>query len=151
MRTRMKVPVEDRIALQDLMTEYCYAVDKLTDLDDLLNLFTDDAVLDFSDIGLQAMPGKQRFRPFYENVFADMTHHTHYISNFRPESYTGETAVMTAYAEGLGRSRDGNTVQVHVRYRMNFLKIADEWKISAYYILKGMPMPESLAEIHHDH
>lgn len=148
---KIKVPVEDRIALQDLLTEYCYAVDKLTDLPELLDLFTDDALLDFSDIGLQEMKGKERFREFYENVFAGMTHHTHYISNFRVESYTGDTAVMTAYAEGLGRSVDGNTVQVHVRYRMHCVKLNDEWKISAYYNCKGMPMPESLTDIHNDH
>lgn len=145
-----KVPVEDRIALQDLMTEYCYAVDKLTDLDDLLDLFTDDAVLDFSDIGLPAMNGKARFREFYQTVFADMTDHQHYITNFRVASYSGDTAVMTAYVQGLGRAKDGNTVEVHVRYRMDCLKVGDAWKCSAYYILKGMPMPESLTEIHHD-
>lgn len=147
---KIKVPVEDRIALQDLLTEYCYAVDKLTDLPDLLDLFTDDAVLDFSDIGLQVMEGKERFREFYESVFAGMSHHTHYISNFRMESYTGETAVMSAYAEGLGRAKDGNTVQVHVRYCMHCVKVDGDWKISAYYNRKGMPMPDSLTEIHHD-
>ncbi|WP_185267075.1 nuclear transport factor 2 family protein [Halopseudomonas xiamenensis] len=148
---KIRLPLEDRIALQDLMTEYCYAVDKLTDLPELLDLFTDDALLDFSDIGLAAMPGKERFRQFYENVFANMTHHTHYISNFRVAAYEGDTAAMTAYVEGLGRSRDGNSVQVHVRYRMDCVKVAGEWKISAYYILEGMPMPESLTEIHQDH
>lgn len=148
---KTKVPVEDRIALQDLMTDYCYAVDKLTDLPELLDLFTDDAVLDFSDIGLKAMPGKERFREFYENVFTGMTHHTHYISNFRVASYTGDAAVMNAYVDGLGRSEDGNTVEVHVRYRMDCVRVADEWKINAYYILKGMPMPDSLTEIHNDH
>jgi len=146
----IKVPVEDRIALQDMMTEYCYAVDKLTDLDDLLDLFTDDAVLDFSDIGLPAMPGKERFREFYQAVFADMSHHQHYISNFRVSSYSGDAAVMTAYVQGLGRSNDGNTVLVHVRYRMDFVKVNGAWKCSAYYILKGMPMPDSLTQIHHD-
>src|SRR5690554_2242059 len=145
-----KVPLEERIALQDLMTEYCYAVDKLTDLEDLLALFTDDAVLDFSDIGLPAMHGKARFREFYEAVFNDMTHHQHYITNFRVASYSGDKAVMTAYVQGLGRAKDGNTVEVHVRYRMDCTKVGDTWKCSAYYILQGMPMPDSLTQIHSD-
>ncbi|MBU6269549.1 MAG: nuclear transport factor 2 family protein [Sphingomonadales bacterium] len=141
-------PIEERIALQDLMTDYCYAVDGLNDVEELLALFTEDAVLDFSDIGLPAMHGRAEHRKFYEGVFADMSHHTHYISNFRLVSYDGDSAVMRSYVQGLGRSNDGNEVQVHVRYRMDCVKRAGAWKCQAYYILAGMPMPGSLAEIH---
>ena len=146
-----QMPLEERIALQDLMTDYCYAVDKLTDVDELLDLFTDDAVLDFSDIGLAAMPGKAAFREFYDAVFADMSHHQHYISNFRVESFTGDTATIRAYVQGLGRANDGNEVHVHVRYRMDCVKTVDSWKCSKYWILSGMPMPDSLEKIHGDH
>lgn len=142
------IPLEERIALQDLMTDYCYAVDKLTDIDELLGLFTDDAVLDFSAIGLPAMPGKAEFRKFYERVFADMSHHTHYISNFRVEQYQGTQGVMRAYVQGLGRSKDGNEVHVHVRYRMECVKTDAGWKCSRYEISPGMPLPGSLDEIH---
>ncbi|HEY8352659.1 MAG TPA: nuclear transport factor 2 family protein [Sphingomonadales bacterium] len=145
------IPIEERLALQDLMTDYCYAVDKLTDVDELLDLFTDDAVLDFSDIGLAAMHGKAEFRKFYENVFADMSHHTHYITNFRVETYDGERAVMRAYVQGLGRAKDGNEVHVHVRYRMSCVRTAEGWKCDNYRISPGMPMPASLEEIHADH
>lgn len=141
-------PIEERIALQDLMTDYCYAVDGLNDVDELLALFTEDAVLDFSDIGLPAMHGRAEHRKFYEGVFADMSHHTHYISNFRLVSYDGEKAVMRSYVQGLGRSKDGNEVLVHVRYRMDCVKQSGAWKCAAYYIYGGMPMPGSLAEIH---
>lgn len=141
-------PLEERIAIQDLMTDYCYAVDKLTDVDGLLDLFTEDAVLDFSDIGLPAMQGRAAHRKFYDGVFADMSHHTHYISNFRLESYAGTAASMRSYVQGLGRAKDGNEVLVHVRYRMDCVKVAGAWKCSRYFILAGMPMPGSLAAIH---
>lgn len=147
----MIVPAEERIALQDLMTDYCWAVDALDDLEGLLDLFTDDAVLDFSAIGLPAMPGKEAFRGFYTRVFADMSHHQHYITNFRVESYTGTQASMRSYAHGLGRSKDGNSVDVHVRYRMVCDKVDGIWKISRYEISAGMPLPGSLDEIHGDH
>lgn len=145
-----QMPLEERIALQDLMVDYCYAVDKLTDVDELLTLFTDEAVLDFSDIGLPAMPGKAAFRKFYETVFADMSHHTHYISNFRVESYADDTANMRAYVQGLGRAKDGNEVHVHVRYRMECMKQDGRWLCSKYQIFTGMPLPGSLNEIHGD-
>jgi len=144
------IPVEERLALQDLMTDYCYAVDKLTDVEELLDLFTEDAVLDLSDIGLPLMSGRAEYRKFYDSVFADMSHHTHYISNFRVESYAGDTAVMRAYVQGLGRSKAGNEVLVHVRYRMDCVKRGGVWKCAKYYIFAGMPMPGSLEEIHGD-
>ncbi|MDR2856999.1 MAG: nuclear transport factor 2 family protein [Novosphingobium sp.] len=145
-----RIPLEERIAIQDLMTDYCYAVDKLTDVDDLLALFTEDAVLDFSDIGLPLMRGRAEHRAFFESVFADMSHHTHYISNFRLDSYDGSKATMRAYVQGLGRAKDGNEVLVHVRYRMDCVKQQDGWKCEQYFILGGMPMPGSLTDIHGD-
>lgn len=141
------IPLEERIALQDLMTDYCYAVDKLSEVDDLLDLFTEDAVLDFSDIGLPAMPGKAEFRQFYESVFANMSHHTHYISNFRLQHYDGKQATMRAYVQGLGRAKDGNQVHVHVRYLMDCVKSDSGWKCSKYVITAGMPI-ESLDAVH---
>ena len=143
-----QLPIEERFALQDLMTDYCYAVDQLSDVEQLLALFTDDAILDFSDIGLPAMPGKAAFRAFYEGVFDDMTHHQHYLSNFRVEAYDGNTATLRAYVQGLGRDKSGNEVHVHVRYRMETVKTSQGWKCRHYWILGGMPMPDSLEEIH---
>lgn len=51
-------PIEERVAREDLMTEYCYRVDALDDVPAVLDLFTDNAVLDFSFIGLPLMDGK---------------------------------------------------------------------------------------------
>lgn len=141
-------PLEDRIALQDVMTEYCYRVDALDDIPAILDLFTDDAVLDFSGIGLTAMNGKEAFKAFYESVFADMSHHNHYICNFRLDAYDGESAAMRSYARGMGRSNDGGMVDVDVRYLMNFVRSGDDWKITRYEIHPGMPMPAALSEVH---
>ncbi len=141
-------PLDERIALQDLMTDYCYAVDQLSDVESLLDLFTEDAVLDFTDIGLPAMPGKPEFRKFYTGVFEDMSHHTHYLSNFRVEAYSGDRATVRAYVQGLGRGNDGNETHVHVRYRMACVKRDDGWKCASFWILTGMPLPDSLEELH---
>ena len=98
--------------------------------------------------GLPVMPGKAEFKTFYDGVFADMTHHQHYISNFRVESYDGDKATMRAYVQGLGRAKDGNQVHVHVRYRMQCVRTGAGWKCRKYDILAGMPLPGSLEEIH---
>jgi ketosteroid isomerase-like protein len=144
------MPLEDRIALQDLMTDYCYAVDTLSDINGLLDLFTDDVVFDFTRIGLPLMNGKEDVRTFFDRVFADMTHHAHHIGNFRVDSYDGSKASMRAYVQGLGRARDGNTVDVHVCYYFDCVRTDAGWKCRKYWMHALMPLPGSLAEIHAD-
>jgi ketosteroid isomerase-like protein len=139
---------KDRIALQDLMIDYCYAVDKLDDIDGLLSLFTPDAVLDFSSIGLPLMNGHADIRHFFERVFDDMTHHAHYITNFKLDRYDGDTASMRAYVIGMGRAKDGNTVDVKVYYTFDSIRTEAGWKAQRYSIRPMMPLPASLAEIH---
>lgn len=146
----VSIPLEDRIALQDLMTAYCYAVDKLDDVPGILALFTEDAVLDFRKIGLPLMNGHGDIQAFFDGVFADMSHHAHYITNFRPEVWDGDTAAMSAYVIGMGRAKDGNEVLVHVQYRFDCVRTAVGWKANRYSMFGMMPLPGSLAEMHGD-
>jgi hypothetical protein len=44
--------IEDRFALQDVVTAFCNAVDSLEDMDGLLNCFTEDAAFDLRGIDL---------------------------------------------------------------------------------------------------
>ncbi|MFV8816143.1 nuclear transport factor 2 family protein [Haliea sp. E17] len=144
------IPLETRVALQDQMTEYCYLVDNIGELDPLLDYFTEDAVLDFSAIGLPFMNGRADYRKFYSEVFENMSHHTHYLTNFRIDAYDGDSASTRAYVQGMGRANDGNEVLVHVRYTMDFVREGDQWKCRKYNIYPGMPLPASLDEIHGD-
>ena len=123
-----QMPQHVRQALQDLMTDYCYAVDGLKDVEPLLALFTEDAVADLTAIGLPLMEGKPAIRAFFDGVFAGMSHHFHMIANFRPQSWDGEVGAMTAYVVGMGRANDGNTVTVQVHYRMECVQQGDAWK-----------------------
>lgn len=42
----MQCPIEDRLAIQDLMIAYAHAVDTVSDIDAVLDVFTEDAVFD---------------------------------------------------------------------------------------------------------
>lgn len=145
------MPLEDRIALQDLMTGYCYAVDDMGNVEGILDLFTEDAVLDFRMIGLPEMNGHGDIRAFFEGVFADMSHHAHFITNFRPEAWNGDSAAMSAYVIGMGRAKDGKEVTVQVQYRFDCVRTARGWKAKRYSMFAMMPPPASLGEIHAKH
>lgn len=140
--------IEDRFALQDLLTAYCYAVDKLDDIDGLLSLFTPDAVFDLSAIGLPKVYGHEGIRDFFTPVFADMTDHAHYNSNFTVQKLDGDEASIRAYVIGMGNARDGNSVVVHVDYYLDCVRTDAGWKIKHFYEEPLMPMPGSLAQIH---
>lgn len=143
-----QMPEYVRTELERLMTDYCYAVDGLQDVQPLLDIFTDDAVADFSAIGLPLMNDKGAIKEFFDGVFESMTHHFHTISNFRPESYDGSVAVMTAYVIGMGHAADGNSVEVQVKYRFECVEQDGNWKCRHYTITPMMPLPGSLDTIH---
>ena len=146
-----QMPETVRTALERLMIDYCYNVDALEDIDRFLSVFTEDCVADLTAIGLPMMHGHQGLRDFFEPVFETMSHHFHFISNFRPESWDGEAGAMTAYVIGMGRANDGNTVTVQVKYRMECIEIDGAWKCRHYTITPMMPLPGSLDEIHGEH
>lgn len=142
------MPDDVRAQLEAHMIDYCYAVDGLNDVQPLLDIFTDDAVADLTAIGLPLMNGKGDIKAFFDGVFATMSHHFHFISNFRPASWDGTEGAMDAYVIGMGRSKDGNSVTVQVKYRMVCVRDGAQWKSRHYTITPMMPLPGSLDEIH---
>lgn len=144
------VPIEDRLAINDLMVAYCTAVDSLHDIKAVTDVFTEDGVLDLSGIGLPKFEGHAGIAGFFTQVFADMSHHAHYLTNFAMTGYDGNTASARAYIIGMGRSKDGNEVTVNGRYYFDVRRTTDGWKATRYTMDFMMPLPGSLAEIHAD-
>ena len=142
------MPLDTRLALQDLMTAYCYAVDDIGNVEGILALFTPDAVLDFTALGLPLMQGHAAIRAFFESVFADMTDHCHMITNFRPLRHDGDTAAMSAYVVGLGRSRAGASIDIKVQYTFDCVRHAGVWQCRHYSMFAMMGLPDAMAEIH---
>ena len=145
-----QMPEHVRTAIERLMIDYCYNVDALEDMDRFLSIFTEDAVTDMTAIGLPLMKDRSELKQFFDGVFETMSHHFHFISNFRPESWDGKVGAMHAYVIGMGHSKDGNSVAVQVRYRMECIETDDGWKCRHYTITPMMPLPGSLTEIHGD-
>jgi ketosteroid isomerase-like protein len=145
-----KCSIEDRLAINDLMIAYCTAVDSLGDLDAFDAVFAEDGVLDLSGIGLPRFEGRAAIRGFFTGVFADMSHHAHYLTNFAITAYEGDRASARAYIIGMGRSKDGNEVTVYGRYYFDVVRTPAGWRTMRYSMDFMMPLPGSLAEIHPD-
>ena len=140
--------IEDRIALQDVLTAYCNAVDSLSDMEGLLNCFTEDAVLDLGGIGLPRFDGHAGIRKFFTQVFHDMSHHAHNATNFTVDKLEGDSATCRAAVIGTGATNDGRTVLVYVRYFLELVRTKAGWKMSRFGETVLMPLPKALTDIH---
>ena len=140
----MQCPIEDRLAIQDLLIAYAHAVDTVSDIDGVLDVFTPDAVFDLSGIGLAALNGHDGIREFFTNVFVNMAHHAHYLTNFAVTAYDGDTASMRAYVIGMGTGKDGSTVTVNGRYYFDVARTDAGWKATRYTMDFLMPLTGTL-------
>ncbi|OYU35677.1 nuclear transport factor 2 family protein [Novosphingobium sp. PASSN1] len=82
----------EKNALEEAVVKYCVAIDKLNDLDFMMSNFTPDAVLDLTGLELPRFEGHAQIRDFYAQVFADMSHHMHILTNFRVAKLEGDAA-----------------------------------------------------------
>jgi ketosteroid isomerase-like protein len=143
-------PIDERLAISDLMIAYATAVDSMGDIDAICDVFTEDADFDLSGIGLPKASGHAGIRAFFAGVFADMTHHAHYLTNFAITAYSGDTASARAYVIGMGRAKDGSEVTVNGRYYFDVRRTPAGWKATRYTMDFMMPLPGTLADIHAD-
>lgn len=125
-------PIEDRIAIEDLLTAFAHAVDSLDDLDGIRAVFTPDAVFDLSGIGFPRLVGHDQIAAFYADTFAAMAAQAHYLSNIAVTAYDGATASVRAYVTGMGRYKAGGGITMHGRYYFDLERTAEGWKASRY-------------------
>lgn len=140
--------VEDRFALQDVVTAFCNAVDSLEDMDGLLNCFTEDAAFDLRGIDLPRFEGRGEIRKFFTQVFHDMAHHAHLSANFTVDGLEENNATCRSSVLGTGATHDGRTVLVYVRYFMEFSRTQAGWRIKQLREAALMPLPSTLTGIH---
>ena len=129
--------IEDRQALQDLLSTYLTALDKMSDLDLLLDCFTEDGVFDMTDLGYPRFEGKALLREFFIGVFAAMDNSAHYAANFKVNSLEQNLASAQTHAIGIGLPVDGDRVEFYVQYLLDFERVDSIWKIKS---LRGQPL-----------
>ena len=140
----IQCPVEDRLAIQDVLVAYAAGCDSMGDIDAICDVFTEDAVFDLSGIGLTPQVGHDGIRAFFTNVFANMAHHAHYLTNFAITAYDGDTASIRAYVIGMGVGKDGRGVTVNGRYYFDVKRTHAGWKATRYTMDFLLPLSGTL-------
>jgi len=128
----VRVPIDDRLALEDLTIAYAHAVDSMHDVEGICACFTDDADYDLSGIGMPKVAGREGIGEFFTGIFAANSHHAHYLSNFAVTAFGGDTASVRTYVIGMGRGKDGSSITVHGRYYFDAVRTPAGWQFARY-------------------
>lgn len=125
-------PIEDRLAIQDLLIAYAHAVDSLHDVKGICDVFVEDAVFDLSGINFPSLNGHAEIRRFFEDTFSSMAAHAHYLTNFAMTAYDGDTASIRAYVIGMGKYKAGGGITIHGRYFFDVRRTEAGWKATRF-------------------
>jgi len=139
-------PVEDRLAIQDVLIAYAHAVDSLHDIQGIRDVFVEDAVFDLSGINFPSLNGHAEISKFFEDTFANMSAHAHYLTNFAITAYeggaVGSRASIRAYVIGMGKYKAGGGITVHGRYYFDVIRTEAGWKATKYTMDFLIPLEE---------
>jgi ketosteroid isomerase-like protein len=135
----MKIPVEDRLEIQELTHCYAHYCDTRK-IDLLLEHFADDAVVDETEIGLPRAQGRAALRGYFTEGAKPLSHMMHLIGNHLISSYDGDTASGQASFLAVARvAQDGSRVQIFGYYDDKYVKRNGRWLFQSRYVVSMMP------------
>lgn len=125
----IEMPVEDRIAVEELTYRYAFHSDT-KDWNAVIDLFTDDCILDEEVIGLPIMKGKEAITGYYIGGAVDMMDYfIHYVTNHRMTEYSGDRARCLSHVYCVGKIKDGPSITVLGYMNDECAKIDGVWLI----------------------
>ena len=127
---RTALAVEDRVDIIDLTHRYAQHIDHF-ELDELLDLWTDDAVFDERPVGLYHSVGRPAIRTFFENDFAVRKASIHAISNLLVTGAAADAATGVCCAQIQTELRSGQEVRASVDYVDEYRRVDGRWLFSA--------------------
>jgi len=123
--------ISDRIEIQDLMVEYCYAIDN-RDWDALDDVFTADAIIDYSEmVGVKGTLAE--IKQFLATSMSVVTACQHIISTSRIRIEGDRAYGRTICTNPMVLQPDGHVMLLGLWYRDEFRRTEKGWRISARY------------------
>jgi hypothetical protein len=100
-------------------------------VDDLAELFVEDAWFDMEPAGLRRYDGREAIRDFFEKEKRALSHVFHLTSNHRVD-VSGDAATGTAYFLAVGVTRrSGVENRVHGYYADTYVRTAAGWRFGS--------------------
>ena len=123
--------ISDRFAIQDLMVDYCYAIDN-RDWDALDAIFTPDAIIDYTEmVGIKGTLAEIKL--FLVSSMAAVQACQHIISTSKITIDGDRAHGKTVCTNPMVLNPDGHVMFVGLWYRDEFVRTAAGWRISSRY------------------
>ncbi len=126
----MKTRIEDRIAIEALLTAYCAAIDTRDDADAAAKFFAEGGVLDNTVLGSPLVEGRVAVKETIGGMFSSMTSLEHYLSNFLLLEVDGDAAAAQAYVQAHGTPKGGEAFAMRGIYHLETRREDGGWKIA---------------------
>lgn len=121
----MPSEIEEKEAIRDLISRYCFATDRDADPDAWTNLFTEDGIWDGEAFG--RFQGREQLRAFMVNATAGgQAGYRHYTANILLD-LEGDTAKGKCYFLLMQASEDGPKPFFVGYYEDKFVKQDGQW------------------------
>lgn len=134
------IPYEDRSEIIELTHRYSLYIDSKR-IDELVELFTDDALVDETGIGLPAAQGREKLRTYFADGAAAVQSMIHYVTNHIFDHYDGTTARGLCFVLAEARDLKGGQIKVFGHYQDEYVKLSGRWRFRSR-IVKAVVPPE---------
>ena len=123
--------ISDRLELQQLLVDYCHAIDDF-DWDALDKVFTPDAIIDYSEM-VPFCGDREQAKTFLAASMAGIAHCQHIISTSQIRIEGDRAYGRTVCTNPMVVKEGGHLFVVGLWYRDEFLRTPEGWRISYRY------------------
>lgn len=124
--------------IRDLTHRYCSRVDGF-DLEGVLGVYSDDAVLDLESLGMGRFEGQEALRGFYQGSIDGMESQAHVAANHLIELDGPDAAHGTHYVIAIANLKDGTKIHVHGLHTDTYRRTPSGWKIASRALSMLLP------------
>lgn len=122
--------LEDRFAVEALLTAYCAAIDRRDDVAGTVGYFTENGVLDNTALGSPIVTGRAALIETITGMFTSMARLEHFLSNFLVTQSSRTRVHAQCYVQAHGTPVGGDAFSMRGIYHVDAQRDADEWNIA---------------------
>jgi SnoaL-like domain len=133
-----RIPVEDRLDIQDLVARYAVACDtaKYADVE---QVFAEDGIFDESILGMPVTHGSKAIAEFFCLTGESVDWLIHLTSNHHISAYDGTSARATSHLHAQGMLK-GKAFRIFGYYADEYVKRAGRWYIKHRKLVAIAPL-----------
>lgn len=135
--------IEDRMEIQDLVSQYAYYVDSFM-IDEWVALFAPDGFLDESEFGMGRHEGHQGLSDYGNAIANRVQHLVHLMTNHLVWDAHENSARGTSLAIVESMQNTGSRARYLVKYEDEYRRFDGRWVLQARMLRKSFP-PEAIA------